>query len=333
MPPSASPPTSRLSTPSFQDADSPTYLSPRSKVQALLASSDDETDGDVPVLSREQILGLPKPALPGQRASTVGRATKSGNGGSSDEDSEEDAVRPGRANGRLASRLLAQANDEASDHETENEKAAYYKIKQQLLSRRTGPSEPVSATNVTRTVISPLSGSEDGHTKVARRPQQTRRPSSTDTASKGSSPLSRQPSPGLFVSPTRPYTLADRSRGESQQVESDEDLPTDPANPSNHTAKARLQALVTQKREERQAAEAEAKAKAAANRQNAALADAAESDGSDDGESGHPSDAKVKQKSDARDHEGDAANEQRHATDARDEGEEKDHKGGSLQTI
>ncbi|KAK4986593.1 hypothetical protein LTR50_005203 [Elasticomyces elasticus] len=286
MPPSASPPTSRLSTPSFQDADSPTYLSPRSKVQALLASSDDETDGDVPVLSREQILGLPKPALPGQRASTVGRATKSGNGGSSDEDSEEDVVRPGRANGRLASRLLAQANDEASDHETEDEKAAYHKIKQQLLSRRTGPSEPVPATNVTRTVISPLSGSENGHTKVARRPQQTRRPSSTGTASKGSSPLSRQPSPGLFVSPTRPYTLADRSRGEGQQVESDEDLPTDPANPSNYTAKARLQALVTQKREERQAAEAEAKARAAANRQNAALAHAAESDGSDDGESG-----------------------------------------------
>ena len=242
---------STLSTPSTaQHGDSPKDLTPRSKVKAMLAAIDDESDSDTVVGPHKS----GRTAL----AAVAGNIQRVREARSAKEDavpvqrdledvedgweSEEPPVIP---RGRLAARLNGLKpvqREQSSTSEGEGEGDAYDRIKKKLLQKHdTKTREPIAETR----------GSE---TTPETRPSKRQRTSSvlSDRAnSKPSSPTrSRTASPGLFLTPE----AASKQRKSPQHSvggdESEGDLTTNPQ------ANSRFMELVAKKRAEREAKQA-----------------------------------------------------------------------------
>ena len=242
---------STLSTPSTaQHGDSPRDLTPRSKVKAMLAAIDDESDSDT--------VAEPHKAGRGALSAVAGNIQRVREARSVKEDavpgqrdledvedgweSEEPPVVP---RGRLAARLnglKSVQREQSSTSEREGDGDAYDRIKKKLLQKHdTKAREPIAETG----------GSE---TTPETRPSKRQRTSSifSDRANpKPSSPTrSRTASPGLFLTPE----VASKQRESLQRSvsgdESDGDLPTNPQ------ANSRFMELVAKKRAEREAKQA-----------------------------------------------------------------------------
>ncbi|KAI9797580.1 MAG: hypothetical protein M1835_007844 [Candelina submexicana] len=250
------------STPSSaSDGPSPSLLTPRSKVQALLASVDDDSGHDSP--PKRHVSGgrietsRSSPAITHTSSPSQKLQDDAGSEGSGSEDNEEVLSRP---KGRMAARVLGLGSSRMTVPGTDSSDEdgnAYDRVKQQLMGKveisGSGTNEgPEKQSN-------PDIGSEDhsqkytvgerrGHLLTAKRSHKLRKSSKS---SPPSSPTNTsQASPGLFLSPNAPFkpkvvfTSDLRDDGDS-----DLDLPASPQKNS------RFLALVARKRQERVAQE------------------------------------------------------------------------------
>ncbi|TAQ89405.1 hypothetical protein B7494_g2277 [Chlorociboria aeruginascens] len=250
---------------------SPSQLTPRSKVKAMLAALDGDSDDEntsgssgaklLPTISKST---TPKssnktPQLFNEAIENQTAGELEDNGREEDdEDKEEDIMRP---KGRLASRM--QTNDEHSDededHATDN---ARERVRRMLMTKSKPPT-PVD--------IGDPETADENDSPVAARKRRIRVPRNRSTPTSGSA------SPPLFISPTSQKYSAPDDASDS------DDLPKNPA------AGDRFKALVEKKRQERREKEAEItreKARKAAERKRqTALVDEDDLDVSD-GENG-----------------------------------------------
>ena len=242
---------STRSTPSTaQHGDSPQDLTPRSKVKAMLAAIDDESDSDT-VVGPQKSGRSALSAVTGniQRVRERRSAKEDAVAGQRDledvEDGWESDEPPIVPRGRLAARLNGQDSvqrRQSSTSEREGDGDAYDRIKKKLLQKQdTKTREPIAE-------------NEGSETTPVTRPSKRQRTSSilSDRASSRlSSPTtSRNPSPGLFLTPE---AASKQRKSPQRSVGSDEsapDLPTDPR------ANSRFMELVAKKRAEREAKQA-----------------------------------------------------------------------------
>lgn len=242
---------STFSTPSTaQHGASPKELTPRSKVKAMLAAIDDESDSE-PIPEAKKLGRSALSAVAGniQRVDEqkgVKQDVNTGQLSSEDVDEKEESDEsPIVPRGRLAARLNGQTSNRrgsSSTNEGKEDGDAYARIKKKLLQgHATKIHKSMGATE--RRAASP----------VARPPKRQRTSSigSNRTNSKASSPTrDRTPSPDLFLTPA-PVSMQQRSpRHTADGDGSGSDLP---ANPESNN---RFQELVAKKRAEREAKEA-----------------------------------------------------------------------------
>jgi mediator of replication checkpoint protein 1 len=222
---------SRESSP-VMDAASPTQLTPNSKVKALLASLDKDSDDEsISKSPRRRILtSITKSAVPPHPIEISGLST---NADEKSDSEEEEIFRP---KGRMAGRM--QANKAVSeDSEGSIDENPQARVKKVLKAKSKSPT--------TTTNKNDSQESEDSDLPVRPRKRKVRTPRHTPN----SSPEKGTLSPGLFVSP-RNQKLATTSGNGS---DSDE-LPY----ANNLASNSRFLALVEQKKEERKAREAQA---------------------------------------------------------------------------
>lgn len=229
-------PSTRESSPAVEsNPSSPTQLTPRSKVKALLARLDDSDDESVSASPRKGVAAVltkpsPKSKYPTstksfEEAITNTNASKTDD--TTEDEEEEDIVRP---KGRLAARMHTNLH---GSEDAENSGNAIERVRKMLATKSKSP-EPTSD--------SEKAASDDSDAPVIPRKRKIR---TTRRETPQSSPEKRQPSPGLFVSPSK-ENAASNSAGD----DSDSDLPA--------VDDDRFKALVQKKREERLAREAEA---------------------------------------------------------------------------
>lgn len=257
---------------SESDATSPAPLTPTSKVKALMAAFDDDSDTESisagPARARIAA-NLAKLSPPKASTSTESKseelqqkATQKASESAS-EDEEDVIVRP---KGRVAARM--QANSDSTDEGREpSARHARERVSNMLLTKSKSPTPNAQAEET-------HSSSESDVPVVSRKRKLrvARDNAHIDDTSK-SSPARRSASPGLFVSPSKPVTSDTQAAGS----DSDVDLPA--------TGSARFNALVAKKRQERLAKEAEAaKEKARHAEERRRNAEATEGDGLDDSE-------------------------------------------------
>lgn len=226
---------SRESSPMAASApSSPTQLTPRSKVKALLASLDKDSDDESVSASPPKRLTdtLAEGSEISAKKSSVSpkllskdASTEQGN---SDSEEEDNIVRP---KGRMAARMQA-ANVEDDSESTDEH--ARKRVKRTLMSKSRSASPKVHAS---------VSSEESDVPVVSRKPklQTNRRPSPA------SSPEKAPASPGLFVSPRQA-----RSASPVAHASDSDELP----DIQNLTSNARFLALVEKKKQERLAREA-----------------------------------------------------------------------------
>ena len=253
---------STLSTPSTaQHGGSPQELTPRSKVKALLAAIDDQSD----------LEPISETKGPGRNAlsAITGNAQRVGEqnsvkdnadvGQREDEDTdmgEESDEAPIIPRGRVAARLNGQAFNRRGSSSTnggESDGNAYARIKKKLLQE-----------HATKTQSS-TSATESREASPVTRPSKRQRTSSIGSDQAGSRPSSptrnRKSSPGLFLTPEAVSKQQTSPRHPVNSDGSDSDLPANPQ------ASSRLMELVAKTRAEReakQAAEKKSKAEKAA---------------------------------------------------------------------
>jgi len=232
------------------DSGSPQPLTPRSKVKALLAkfdadSEEDEVDGITTARERVKasLFKVPSPKEDSAEKRTEPAASSSQNDDEDSED-EEEIVRP---RGRMAARMMAAETDSEKEGEiTVNAKS-----------------------NESASPILTTYDSEQSDTPVVSRKRKLK---TARRATPSPSPAHGPASPGLFVSPTASRTKSIAGN------DSDSDALPD-------LADARFQALVARKRkerEEKEAQEAEIKAKKMAERKRQSAAIQEEEDVIDD---------------------------------------------------
>ena len=243
---------SAFSTPSTaQHGTSPQELTPRSKIRAILAAIDDESNpeshanqGDKQS-SREALATVAGNVQKAQRQKILDYNST----GEVDEgNSDEEPIVP---RGRLAARLQCQASkysDSSPDRDSEDKENAYARIKEQLLQRG-----PKSAREITFDFEADLSPSKNDTSKIS--PTEACRSSGSpripDPSNKNTPIRIRRPSPGLFLSPRS----ASGPRGISQSTASNDNSDSDlPANPQTNS---RFLELVARKRAERESKQAE----------------------------------------------------------------------------
>ncbi|CZS87897.1 related to URK1 [Rhynchosporium graminicola] len=226
----------RESSPSSESgAMSPIQLTPNSKVKAMLAAFDNDSDD-------ESVLGSAraKRIVPWAKTSTsepkdnsettvaqhTEKVTAHDTMNSPSEDDDVDIIRP---KGRMAARM--QANEDNSDEELPSAQTARERVKKLLMTKSKSPDAGTSTGDVSDASDTPVV-SRKRRIRVARQ----------DTPK--SSPPRRSTSPGLFVSPAKSYGAFDAGSG------SDVELPD--------AGNSRFLALVEKKKLERQAKEAEA---------------------------------------------------------------------------
>ena len=243
---------SAFSTPSTaQNGTSPQELTPRSKVKAMLAAIDDESDNESPPPQRN---GGSKREILSTVTGNVQNAQrrKDLDFESIDEeneaDSEEDPIVP---RGRLAAGLQGQASkcsNPGPDYGNEDKENAYARIKEQLLQKR-----PKRAPQIVSGFEPNLSSSKD-YTSTSS-PLETRlrsrSPRSSDPSPNKTTIRSRRPSPTLFLSPRAASEHRKTPQTTASNVSSDSDLPANPQTSS------RFLELVARKRAEREAKQAE----------------------------------------------------------------------------
>jgi mediator of replication checkpoint protein 1 len=235
---------SRESSPATDSSPtSPLQLTPNSKVKALLASLDNDSDEETvsgparatlnSTFAQKPTAKTPSPLLDSGIANerTLPQEPEK-DSSADDEDDDEDIFRP---KGRLAAKM--QATDDSSGSEVENGlENARERVKKMLMN----PEPAISGQNA--------EDSDKSDTSVVPLKRKVRVPRrSTPT----SSPKEGSASPNLFVSPTK-------SAGTAGNASDSEELP------SNSLDNARFKALVEKKRQERlekEAKEAEQKAK------------------------------------------------------------------------
>ena len=232
------------SSPTPESPSAQFQLTPRSKVKALLASLDnDSDDGSDDGSARARLLSVFKTTTTSKsntfndkddqlEASEHGSPRKVED--HSQEEDDEDIVRP---KGRMAARMLA-AKDNA---EGDRDETPQDRVKKILITKSKSPDPPTSTKDV--------EDSDENNDRVITRKRKTRvpRPSTPKLASRD-----RTASPGLFVSPSM-----HRSTTPLDDASDSDELPDNPA------ANDRFMALVEKKRQERLAKEKEVAAEKA----------------------------------------------------------------------
>ena len=243
---------SAFSTPSTaQHGTSPQELTPRSKVKAMLAAIDDESDSE---LHASQQNREPRRKALATVAGNVQKAQRQKNLDykSIDEvdeaNSDEEPVVP---RGRLAASLQGQASkcpDSSPDHGNEDKENAYARIKEQLLQRG-----PKRAREIISDLEPELSSSKNDTGKVSSSETSTipGSPQTPDPSHKNTPIRSIRSSPGLFLSPRPASGHRETSQKTANNGSSDSDLP---ANPQTNS---RFLELVARKRAERETKQAE----------------------------------------------------------------------------
>ena len=247
---------SAFSTPSTaHNGTSPRELTPRSKIRAMLAAIDDESDTESHAGQRDR--EPRREAL----ATVAGNAQKpqeqqildyNSTGEVDEANSDEEPIVP---RGRLAARLQAQASkcpdsnlDSNPDHGSEDKENAYARIKKQLLRK-----EPKKARETTSDFEADISPSRNNTSKAS--PTETHGTSGSpripDPSHKNTPTGSRRSSPGLFLSPRS----ASRPRRISQSTASNDNSDSDL--PANLQTNSRFLELVARKRAERESKQAE----------------------------------------------------------------------------
>ena len=255
---------------SSRDA-SPLELTPRSKIKAMLAAVDDESDAeDIPDNARPMTSRRKNSGESPSRSAHSSRRSTTMSEGSDDE--------PVRARGKLAARLQSKpinklqsgSSPTATNEEKEEEQDdgnAYERIKRKLLSK-------VSEAPTVDKEVSPEQESADDEEDGPIVPRRWRKAQITEGSDTLKSPLktpvrSHRSSPCLVLTPgveseARSLTKLDANNEIPSPCKpiADEDSDSDlPANPATNE---RFLALVARKRAERQAQEAaEAEKKAA----------------------------------------------------------------------
>ena len=244
---------SAFSTPSTaQHGTFPQELTPRSKVKAMLAAIDNESDCESPPSRRNgestrEILATVAGNV--QNAQRQKKLDFKSIDEENEVNSEEDPIVP---RGRLAAGLQGQASkcpEPTQDHGTEDKENAYARVKEQLLQKG-----PKRARKIVSEFGPDLSSPEND----------TRKASASDTRISPSSPRipdpshnntparNRRPSPGLFLSSRSASGHRETPQSTARHESSDSDLP---ANPQTNSRFLELVARKRAEREIKQAAE------------------------------------------------------------------------------
>ncbi|KAL8752404.1 MAG: hypothetical protein Q9199_005763 [Rusavskia elegans] len=258
MTPVGSPTLSCGASPASKQIASPSELTPRSKVKAMMAAIEDESDFDVPGCSRSHRFPSIDPPV---SANNQGSGSESH--GSSDSPGEYSFRKPPAPRGKLAARLQGNNVPDVEERRRDsNDHDAYARLKKKLANPP--PTSPFKENH--SNPIQESSNTDEDETMGVVRKRRKRTPLIASAEPESRSPHMKSPqpqSPGLFVtpqkergskSPTYPSTggIIEQSNG------SDSDSSPDPQ------AKSRLLDLVARKREQRLAKEVEATRKARA---------------------------------------------------------------------
>lgn len=231
-------------------------LTPRSKVRALIAAINDDSDV-------ESEAGKVSSAARGGLTGSLGNAAPdSERNGGSDEDGEQDAedeeVMPIVPKGRLAARMLGKKGRVLEKEQ--QEESAYEKVKKQLMRGAKGGGE--GSTGLIKERHDPAGVSSEDDERIADVAARRREEKTPARRSRQGTPMSSRlqsprTSPRLFVSPGLRPPREEAEAVATGSNDSDSDLPTRP------TENSRFLALVARKREERLAKEeAESRKKA-----------------------------------------------------------------------
>ena len=242
---------STLSTPSStQHGGSPQELTPRSKVKAMLAAIDDESDSEP--ISEPRKTGRNALSVVNGNNQRVGEQKNANKvaevGQPEDEDVEEEDESdepPIIPRGRLAARLNAQNSDNrrsSSTTEGGGDGDAYARIKKKLLQGH--------ATKIHESTRVTESREASASTRSSKRQRTSSIGSDRANSGAGSPARNRTPSPGLFLTPEAVSKQQKSPRHTVNSNGSDSDLPANPQ------ANSRFLELVAKKRAEREAKQA-----------------------------------------------------------------------------
>lgn len=246
---------SAISTPSdspYGD-DANQELTPRSKVKAMLAAFDSESDSDH--LNRAQESHTNVATTNGaQKLPHASSSTKQRYSSNVHDESEEEEIHhvPTKPRGKLASRLRGRETAQSVYSDESSDTNAYERIKRKLLQGRSIKSEESTADFVqdgsaSREVVATMN-SPAHKLKLGRG-------SASSRSTANSNPGSLKSSPDVSITPV-PTALAESPRAETDS-DSDSDLPPDPL------ISTKVQLLVARKREKLRAKkEADARKKA-----------------------------------------------------------------------
>ena len=253
-------PSSRESSPANDSSpSSPVQLTPNSKVKALLASFDNDSDEDTgSSLARARLSSMlankpttkspspmPDAETPNNKSTLQEPARGSLVDEDDDDDDDEDIIRPV---GRMAARM--QAAEDKSEPESEKESSdARERVRKMLMTKSKTP-EPVIRDKVS-------ADNDESDASVIPRKRKVR---ISRRGTPASSPERRSASPALFVSPTK-------SAGRASDLSDADDLPLQPLKNERFLA---LLEKNRQERREKDAREAEEKAKKIAEREKLA---------------------------------------------------------------
>lgn len=251
--PNRSPAVSTTSLPSNMHSNgSPPQLTPRSKIKAMVAAVDEESESEV---TQEPPHGQPiEDSVSSEpRTFTPKRHSEDGNGDSSEDGSEASPIVP---RGRLAACLHGQTNinhvrsSSNEDMADETPTTAYERIRKQLLSGKDDDRVPCPQASSPRQ----STDDEDAGPVIARRRRKKQATSPSSVISLVATPSrSRRSPPGLFLTPGQ-ASASGSSKPQIEDNDSDSDLPPDPQKNERFLA---LVAREKAKREAKQAAEEE----------------------------------------------------------------------------
>ena len=246
---------SAISTPSDSPyGDSKRELTPRSKIKAMLAAFDSDSDSDNLNRAQESHTIAAATNVTHDSPQTLSSTKKRAFSKRYDESDGEDSDHvPSKPRGKLASRLRGREAAQSIHSDESSDSNAYERVKRKLLQRHSTESGEKTAdsvqidsanTEVLATIDSPVHGSQSDLDSDSSHP-----PANSRAGNTRSSPI---------VFPTRnPTALVEYSKRGETGDESDSDLPPDPL------ISTKLQLLVARKREELQAKkEADARQKA-----------------------------------------------------------------------
>ena len=243
---------SAFSTPSTTyNGTSPQELTPRSKIKAMLAAIDDESDTESHAGHRDREPrreALATVAGNAQKAQKQKIIDYKSTGEVDEANSDEEPIVP---RGRLAARLQGRASkcpNSSPDHASEDKGNAYARIKEQLLQKRLKRDHKITSDFEAELSHSNNDTSKDSPTETHR---SSGSPRTLGPSHKKTPIRSGGPSPGLFLSPRSASGPQEISHRTASNDNSDSDLP---ANPQTNS---RFLELVARKRAERESRQAE----------------------------------------------------------------------------